>query len=115
MKDLKQGKLAREAGADRRWRVSLGCSSTNAAAAPAEGGSATGGTPGSGGGHGGGGAGGKACGGPSPAGRCRHVQLAPCDGVIATFSSADGGIPIMGGVTTWGGFLKPTYTTETAR
>jgi len=81
----------------------LGCSSSNSG----------GGTGGSGGtGHGGGG-GKKACGGPPPtsidAGVC---QEAPCDGVIATFSSGDGGIAIMGGVTTWSCVLKPLYTID---
>ena len=90
----------------------LGCSSTNGGGGTGGkgGGSATGGLGRSG--HGGAG-GKKACGGPPPssidAGVC---QEAPCDGVIATFSAGDGGIPIMGGVTTWGGILKPTYTID---
>ena len=95
--------------------LSLGCSSTSGGGATGGkgGGNATGGSTGSGGsGHGGSG-GKKACGGPPPssidAGVC---QEAPCDGVIATFSSDDGGIPIMGGVTTWGGVLQPLYTTD---
>ena len=90
----------------------LGCSSTNGSGGTG-GGSATGGSTGSGGsGHGGSG-GKKACGGPPPASIDAGVcQEAPCDGVIATFSAGDGGIPIMGGVTTWGGILKPTYTLD---
>ncbi len=115
MKDVKQvswlGAVVLLLGAG---ALSLGCSSTSGGGATGGkgGGSATGGAPGSGGsGHGG--AGGKACGGPPPssidAGIC---QQAPCDGVIATFSSEDAGIAIMGGVTTWGGILKPTYTIE---
>jgi hypothetical protein len=93
--------------------LSLGCSSSNAGGGSGgKCGGATGGTPGSGGsGHGGGG--GKACGGPPPASADAGIcQQAPCDDVIATFSSADSGIPIMGGVTTWSGILKPTYTIE---
>ena len=85
MKDVKQvswlGALVLlSAGA-----VSLGCSSSNGNGGTG-GGSATGGTPGTGGGHGGG-AGSKACGGPAPAADAGVCQLAPCDGVIATFSS----------------------------
>ncbi len=88
--------------------LSIGCSSSNGGGGTG-GGSATGGS----GGKGHGGAGGKACGGPPPASIDAGVcQQAPCDGVIATFSGSDGGIPIMGGVTTWGGILKPTYTIE---
>ena len=92
--------------------LSIACSSTNGSGGTG-GSSATGGTHGSGGsGHGGSG-GKKACGGPPPssidAGVC---QEAPCDGVIATFSPGDAGISIMGGVTTWGGILKPTYTLD---
>jgi hypothetical protein len=92
----------------------VGCSSSNGGSSGTGGtggGSATGGSTGSGG-SGTGGAGGKACGGPAPAADAGVCQLAPCDGLIADFSSADGGIPIMGGIATWSGILKPTYTIE---
>lgn len=109
MKDLKRRGLQivvlLAAGA-----MSVGCSSSNAT-------TGTGGSNGSGKGgssSGGGGAGGsgRMCGesGNADAGIC---QVAPCDGVIATFSSADGGIPIMGGLTNWGGaFNRPTYSID---
>ncbi|HXJ20085.1 MAG TPA: hypothetical protein VMT03_07620 [Polyangia bacterium] len=84
--------------------ISVGCSSSNQT-------SGTGGSTGSGGGGGAGG-GGRMCGAPADAG-AGLCQVAPCDGVIANFSSADGGIPIMGGLTNWGGaFNRPTYSVD---
>jgi hypothetical protein len=88
--------------------ISAGCSSTSQTSGTG-GSSATGG---SGGGHGGAGGAGRMCGasGDASAGIC---QVAPCDGVIGTFTSADGGIPIMGGLTNWGGaFNRPTYSID---
>jgi hypothetical protein len=108
MKDLKRRGLQvlvlLSAGA-----MTVGCSSSNAGGGTG-GSSATGGKGGSG--TGGAGGSGRMCGMPGnpDAGIC---QVAPCDGVIATFSSADAGIPIMGGLTSWGGaFNRPTYTVE---
>lgn len=90
----------------------VGCSSSNNSTGTGGkgGGTASGGSGGSGTGHGG--SGGHACGGPAPAADAGVCQLAPCDGLIADFSSADGGIPVMGGLTTWSGILKPTYTVD---
>ena len=109
MKDLKrcgvQMLVLLAAGA-----ISVGCSSSNATGGTG-GSSATGGKGGSSGSGGAGGSG-RMCGMPGnpDAGIC---QVAPCDGQIATFSSADGGIPIMGGLVTWGGaFNRPTYTID---
>lgn len=106
MKDLKQASLIAAlvvAGA-------FGCSSSNGAKSGTGGSNASGGGPGSGGGNGG--SGGKACGGPAPAPDAGVCQQAPCDGLIADFSSADAGIPIMGGLITWSGVVQPTYATD---
>lgn len=105
MKDLKwrgfQMLVLLSAGA-----LSVGCSSSNQTAG-------TGGSNGTGGsGSGGKGGSGRMCGleADASAGLC---QVAPCDGQIATFSSADGGIPIMGGLTNWGGaFNRPSYSVD---
>ncbi|HXU63120.1 MAG TPA: hypothetical protein VN962_15545 [Polyangia bacterium] len=105
MKDVKQASLIAAlvvAGA-------FGCSSSN-------GSNGTGGSNGNGGSTGSGGhlgtGGTKACGGPAPTADAGVCQQAPCDGLIADFSSADAGIPIMGGLTSWSGILKPTYTLD---
>jgi hypothetical protein len=39
-----------------------------------------------------------------------NTVTAPADGIIADFSGPDGGIKIMGGITTYGGIAQPTYT-----
>lgn len=107
MKDVKQASLIAAlvvAGA-------FGCSSSGGAKTGSGGSNGSGGTPATGG-HGNGGAGGKACGGPAPTTDAGVCQQAPCDGLIADFSSADAGIPIMGGLTSWSGILKPTYTLD---
>jgi len=106
MKDVKQASLIAAlvvAGA-------FGCSSSGGAKSGTGGSNASGGSTGSGGHLGGGGGGGKACGGPAPTADAGVCQQAPCDGLIADFSSADAGIPIMGAVTTWSGVVQPTYT-----
>lgn len=110
MKDVRQARLI----AALVFAGAVGCSSSNGSSGTGGkgGGTGTGGVTGSGGHVGGGGAGGKACGGPAPAADAGVCQQAPCDGLIADFSSADGGIPIMGGITTWSGILKPTFTLE---
>jgi hypothetical protein len=41
------------------------------------------------------------------------TTTAPSNGIIADFSGADGGIEIMGGLTTYGGIAQPTYTVNT--
>ena len=38
-----------------------------------------------------------------------NTVVAPANGIIADFNGADGGIEIMGGITTYGGIAQPTY------
>jgi hypothetical protein len=49
--------------------------------------------------------------GSTPTSGCTSANTvtAPANGIIADFSSADGGIEIMGGLTTYGGIAAPTY------
>jgi len=106
MKDVKQASLIAAlvvAGA-------FGCSSSGGTTTGTGGSNASGGSTGSGGHVGSGGA--KACGGPAPTADAGVCQQAPCNGLIADFSSEDAGIPIMGGLTSWSGILKPTYTLD---
>lgn len=42
-----------------------------------------------------------------------NTVTAPTNGIIADFMSADGGIEIMGGLTTYGGIAQPTYVVNT--
>jgi hypothetical protein len=111
MKDLKQASLIAV-----MLLGAVGCSSSGGSSGTGGkgGGTSTGGAPGSGGhgGSAGSGGGGKACGGPAVPADAGVCQLAPCDGLIADFSSADAGIPIMGGLTSWSGVVKPTYSVD---
>ncbi len=109
MKDLKHASLIAV-----MLLGAVGCSSSGGSTGTGGKSGGTGGGPGSGGhgGSAGSGGGGKACGGPAVAPDAGVCQQAPCDGLIADFSSADAGIPIIGGLTTWSGILKPTYTVD---
>ena len=85
--------------------AAYGCSSNNSGTKP--GGDASTGTGGTGGT-------GPTCGSNVTTGcTAATTVLAPSNGIIADFSGADGGIPIMGGLTVYGGTAQPSYTVNT--